>query len=311
MKKILILTFFILFSPVVVFAVSGTCSSHGGVSCSAGPDYDGSPVCNDGWRDSSEEYYATQMCLVDKHLCTQEEFQSLSQENDTSSIENQMSNLISQINQTIYDGQIAYEEALNSGETLGFAQGEASRVQRENELKLAPLQTKYESLYNEYRMIRFELYFKCYWLGDQAYIKSLNSNQPVNNSQDSANYTSGTQSSNPKTPDELCNLSSSGSWYNTATNKCVVCPVNSKRTPNTNICESTIKAPVVNKAPVVDISKEKTTTIEVKKEVNKDIVETIASTTIHEENASTTTPLKNTSRIVVFLKKIFSKIKFW
>ena len=310
MKKILILTFFSLFFPLLSFAVQGTCSSHGGVSCSAGPDYDGSPVCNDGWRDSSEEYYMTQMCLVGKHICTQEEFQSLSRENDTSSIENEMSNLISQINQTISDGKIAYENALNSGETLGFAQGNASEVQRENDLKLAPLQTKYESLYNEYRMKRFKLYFKCYWLGDRAYIESLNNNQPVNNLQNSVNYNSSTQSSQSKTPDELCNLSSSGSWYNTAINECVVCSVNSKRTSNTNICESTIKVPIVNKDPVVEVNKEKTTTVEVSKKKSIDILENVASITIPQEKIPTTS-LKKTSSIVTFLKKIFSKIKFW
>lgn len=37
-------------------ASSGACSSHDGVDCSAGPDSDGSVICNDGWRGSSVEY---------------------------------------------------------------------------------------------------------------------------------------------------------------------------------------------------------------------------------------------------------------
>ena len=35
---------------------SGACSYHGGVDCTAGPDTDGSVICNDGWRNSSVTY---------------------------------------------------------------------------------------------------------------------------------------------------------------------------------------------------------------------------------------------------------------
>jgi len=34
----------------------GACGSHGGVDCPAGPDSDGSVICNDGYRDSSIKY---------------------------------------------------------------------------------------------------------------------------------------------------------------------------------------------------------------------------------------------------------------
>lgn len=37
-------------------ADSGACSNHGGVNCSAGPDTDGSVICNDGWKDSTITY---------------------------------------------------------------------------------------------------------------------------------------------------------------------------------------------------------------------------------------------------------------
>lgn len=65
MKRFLILlillTFLVGFSDRL-FADSGACSGHGGVSCSAGPDYDGSVICNDGWRDSTVLYTSMQMC---------------------------------------------------------------------------------------------------------------------------------------------------------------------------------------------------------------------------------------------------------
>ena len=55
------LVFFVIF-PQPVLATSGACSSHGGVSCSAGSDWDGSVICNDGWRDSDVSYSSMVMC---------------------------------------------------------------------------------------------------------------------------------------------------------------------------------------------------------------------------------------------------------
>lgn len=38
-------------------ASPGACSGHMGVNCAAGPDSDGSVICNDGWRDSMSDYH--------------------------------------------------------------------------------------------------------------------------------------------------------------------------------------------------------------------------------------------------------------
>ena len=67
MKKLLLLfplIFFILSFYLLhtSFATSGACSYHGGVNCSAGADWDGSVICNDGWRDSSVKYRDMDMC---------------------------------------------------------------------------------------------------------------------------------------------------------------------------------------------------------------------------------------------------------
>lgn len=55
MKKILSLLTAIISCAIIspVLATSGACSYHYGVNCSAGSDYDGSVICNDGNRDSS------------------------------------------------------------------------------------------------------------------------------------------------------------------------------------------------------------------------------------------------------------------
>lgn len=67
MKRILIIIgaiFIATFTTNVTsaHATSGACSWHNGVNCSAGPDWDGSEICNDGWRDSSVLYSNTIMC---------------------------------------------------------------------------------------------------------------------------------------------------------------------------------------------------------------------------------------------------------
>lgn len=60
-RKILLFSLFALL-PVITFATSGACSGHGGVSCGAGSDSDGSVICNDGWRNSSVSYSSMVMC---------------------------------------------------------------------------------------------------------------------------------------------------------------------------------------------------------------------------------------------------------
>lgn len=71
MKKIiLILSFIFLITPFyTVRAISGTCSWHGGINCGVGSDWDGSVICVDGWRDSSERYYEAEGCKGDSGRC--------------------------------------------------------------------------------------------------------------------------------------------------------------------------------------------------------------------------------------------------
>lgn len=59
-KTLLGVLFFLL--PLSALATSGACSGHSGVSCSAGPDRDGSVICVDGWRNSTVQYSTMEMC---------------------------------------------------------------------------------------------------------------------------------------------------------------------------------------------------------------------------------------------------------
>lgn len=65
-SKLIILFIFIVFISSFNFeyanATQGACSDHGGVYCSIGADYDGSVICNDGWKDSSVYYSDADEC---------------------------------------------------------------------------------------------------------------------------------------------------------------------------------------------------------------------------------------------------------
>lgn len=52
----------------LVHATSGACSSHEGVVCSLGPDWDQSVICEDGWRDSIVNYWDVEEC--NDYWCT-------------------------------------------------------------------------------------------------------------------------------------------------------------------------------------------------------------------------------------------------
>ena len=51
-----LLLFSLLIPSTFAASGSGACSGHDGVNCLAGPDTDGSVICNDGWTGSSVYY---------------------------------------------------------------------------------------------------------------------------------------------------------------------------------------------------------------------------------------------------------------
>ena len=70
MNKIIFTPFFVIIFVLsflvqhqTSYAVSGACSYHSGVNCSAGPSSNGSVICNDGWIDSSASYYSQTQCI--------------------------------------------------------------------------------------------------------------------------------------------------------------------------------------------------------------------------------------------------------
>jgi len=86
-KLILFLSAGLLFAGNVG-ATGGTCSWHNGVDCSAGADSDGSVICDDGWRDSTESYWQAKECLKDKHVCTIDQLYQFERNLDIEKLEN-------------------------------------------------------------------------------------------------------------------------------------------------------------------------------------------------------------------------------
>ena len=75
MKKILLGRIFAL--PSIAFAISGACSYHEGVNCSAGMSASANAICNDG-TESSVMYIDMKECM-DAATCTPDEYQGFLQ----------------------------------------------------------------------------------------------------------------------------------------------------------------------------------------------------------------------------------------
>lgn len=123
MKKIfysLTVVFVSLFFVNTTTATQGTCSSHGGVNCGAGWDYDGSAICNDGWRDSSESYFDQsacknyETCPLEK-MATESYFTCASDEMLETLKQNKMSGL-PKLNPTTESGSFNFDNNFSSEE---------------------------------------------------------------------------------------------------------------------------------------------------------------------------------------------------
>ena len=64
MKRLLLLLLIFFVVPLGANAISGACSYHGGVNCSAGGTFDGKVICNDGWINSSVYFSDTDECRI-------------------------------------------------------------------------------------------------------------------------------------------------------------------------------------------------------------------------------------------------------
>lgn len=160
MKRNVLVLFTIasLYLPVQVFAISGTCSWHGGVDCSYGSDWDWSVVCNDGWKDSSEMYYDTNECTQKLHRCTSGEYNKLSTKYDLDNQSAVLSSLGDKIKQVDVMSSSSHDDIVKN-------YLETSKIYQQ----WLPLNAKYK---NDFYTTKKE----CYAIGDESYYKTLAEN---------------------------------------------------------------------------------------------------------------------------------------
>lgn len=101
MRKLWLLSFFlaaVLTASVStysnpVYAIEGTCAWHGGINCAAGSDVDGSAICNDGWRDSTEAFWSASICEDKEHSCNSSQLNSLMKKYNIKAMQDEVESL--------------------------------------------------------------------------------------------------------------------------------------------------------------------------------------------------------------------------
>jgi len=144
MKKVILAILSSAFFPFIVFAVQGTCSSHGGVNCVIGSDNDGSAICNDGWTGSSEAYSSAIICGSYKPPCFYSDLQALRTKYDVAGYFFELDTILKKIDalelqQDALEGE-KNQALINSGvkpedTDMVFIRGEQANIQNEYTIK--------------------------------------------------------------------------------------------------------------------------------------------------------------------------------
>ncbi len=187
---IFVMSFLFFIQPINTLAVEGTCSWHDGVNCDAMADWDGSAVCKDGWRDSSEIYSSMQECKINRHYCTQTEANQIDLKYDTVGKLKTANNLVGQLEELNYQIKVLQIEA----QAIPYQMQEWAKGRMVSEAGVAPLQadalrkneiqqgivnaqiiavrSSLNGALGSYYNSRNQADKECYALGDEAYYKS-------------------------------------------------------------------------------------------------------------------------------------------
>lgn len=174
MKKIILsLIVSALIIPSISFATQGTCSSHGGVNCSAGSDWDGSAICKDGWRDSSEKYSSVSKCSNYKPTCTSEQRKKLLKESGINEKREELEKLNKE-----YDAKTKEMEEEVSKETntpygtYDFINNQAAQIRRKYYSELDFIMSQMKSKLRIVEQLQEEIENDCYYLGSENILKN-------------------------------------------------------------------------------------------------------------------------------------------
>ena len=168
MKKLIVFWLITLILPISsVFAQApGTCAWHSGVDCNAMADWDGSAICNDGWRDSSETFSSVQECSALHHMCTTQEWNLINQKYDLGGKRQKVSDVSDQMTQL-------------AQQVLPSSNSNDINVLRQNLIQQSKIATQALTLKSQWDLLEGDFWNannqatrECWALGDDEYQKT-------------------------------------------------------------------------------------------------------------------------------------------
>jgi hypothetical protein len=301
------------------FATEGTCSWHGGVNCSAGADWDGSAVCNDGWFDSSERYFQQIKCQ-ETPMCSQSQWIELSDTDVMNTDRSRFSQLLTLINTLNIEYPMIeirlQQEAAGRGITAGGLAPIIRAAQRVNRNGVDTSTYEAQLLDQKLRAAQMEINKTCISSGvakqqadslaqqlrmqrAQAALQQAQPIQPTYVQNQSAQTTL-IDPYVTLTSDDRCVKLNLGTFFNTEKQICDTCSSGTVRVAGTNSCEKPV--PTVKKVvstPKQEVSIQATSSMKTEPR--------IATT-----SQATTTPIKvnpPTSKQNSFWQKIASPFR--
>jgi len=249
-----------------VFATEGTCSSHGGVNCSVGPDWDESSICNDGWTDSGERYFQQIECQKTQ-MCTESQWIEMSGTYVMKTDRTRFSSLINEINTLNLEYPMIeiriQQEFAGRGVTTGGIAPFIQEAQKANRDGVATTTYAAQILDQKLRSAQMIINKQCIAAGLANQLSdnfkcpsnSITSDNkcvcPNGTNWDGSSCVAIAQSQPTQqvtladpyagiTQDERCIKLGYGTFYNTDKQSCDTCPSGTTRLRGTNICQKPI-----------------------------------------------------------------------
>jgi len=232
MKKIFLIVSVIILLGFVqnVQATSGACSYHSGVNCGAGPDWDGSAICNDGWRDSTVSYLSSKEC-ENYIYCTDAELSTIYAKYGIDNLQSQKSSLEAKIALINVELNAALIKVEGKPMTMSSIIGQKNRLISDANMELAPLQsqlnlvnsqltTALTSALGECKALGVARINKLRQLAYQIYLDSLAQKQAIQE-QELIKQLQITCSTNSTLKDDGKCYCNSGYWYSDKKSSCI------------------------------------------------------------------------------------------
>lgn len=153
----------LLLLPLPSLATEGTCSYHNGVNCSAGYDYvDGSAICNDGWRDSSE-FFGDMVSCKNQIKCSADQYSGLLIKYDLNNLMLKTTNKTNQM--------MAKQSEYDALETSSIIGGSLDRQKNTVLIEVRGLANEVITLQNNYNFAKALVDDDCRLLGQDIFYK--------------------------------------------------------------------------------------------------------------------------------------------